>query len=127
MGPQRLEPWARQVSNLRPLPCEIESGGFSPFRTASTTSQTFAAAGESSELENHRVTPTTPVFTNFTTRRLPEILLTLREVAPRLKVCVATAAKLCAQGKLPSVRVVNSVRVLQSDLEIFIRQRRNRR
>jgi excisionase family DNA binding protein len=52
-------------------------------------------------------------------RSLPEeaeTLLTVREVAGRLRVSTATVYKLCARGELRSVRVLNALRISKSDL-----------
>ena len=52
----------------------------------------------------------------------PETLLKPTEVALRLRLCRATVYKLCATGRLPCLRIVNSVRVRPEDLEAFIRK-----
>jgi excisionase family DNA binding protein len=49
-----------------------------------------------------------------------EPLLTLREVARHLGVCRATVYRLCATGKLLSVRVCNALRVRPADLIAFV-------
>lgn len=49
-----------------------------------------------------------------------ETLLTVREVAQRLKVSRATVYSLVARGKLPHVRVSNAIRFRRADLEAFI-------
>ncbi len=54
---------------------------------------------------------------------LLETLLTVREVAERLRLSTATVYKLCASGKLPHVRVSNAVRVRVADLAVFMRER----
>ncbi|MBI5627309.1 MAG: helix-turn-helix domain-containing protein [Candidatus Rokubacteria bacterium] len=38
-------------------------------------------------------------------------LLTIREVAERLRVCRATVYRLCAEGRLDHIRVSNAIRV----------------
>jgi excisionase family DNA binding protein len=38
-------------------------------------------------------------------------LLTVREVAERLRVCTSTVYKLCAMGKLRHVRISNAIRI----------------
>jgi excisionase family DNA binding protein len=44
-------------------------------------------------------------------------LLTVREVAARLRVCTATVYNLCASGRLPYVRLAShSISVLEDDL-----------
>ena len=49
-------------------------------------------------------------------------LLTIREVAARLRVCRATAYKLCERGELPHLRIANAIRVDQRDLEAFLQR-----
>ncbi len=53
-----------------------------------------------------------------------ERLLTAREAAERLGVCVDTVYKLCASGELAHVRVLNAIRVEPRELEAFIDARR---
>ena len=40
-----------------------------------------------------------------------ERLLSVREVASRLRVCTSTIYKLCAEGRLPHLRISNAIRV----------------
>ena len=49
-----------------------------------------------------------------------EALLTVRDVAARLRVCTATVYRLVGEGRLAHVRVLNAVRVAPRDLEAFI-------
>ena len=51
-------------------------------------------------------------------------MLTVGEVAALLRVCTATVYKLCAVGEIPSLRILNSIRVSPQDLAEFIRRRR---
>ncbi len=53
-----------------------------------------------------------------------EQLLTVREVASRLRVCAATVYSLCARGDLVHVRIANMIRVAPADLAAFLRTRR---
>jgi excisionase family DNA binding protein len=46
-------------------------------------------------------------------------LLTVREVAARLKVSTATVYKLCRRGMLRHVRVLNVLRIAPADLDRF--------
>jgi excisionase family DNA binding protein len=46
-------------------------------------------------------------------------LLTVREVAARLKVSTATVYKLCRRGVLRHVRVLNALRIAPADLDRF--------
>jgi excisionase family DNA binding protein len=52
-----------------------------------------------------------------------EPLLSVREVAAQLKVSTAIVYKLCEQGELPHVRVLNSIRVTPADLAAFLLRR----
>src|SRR5205085_1829206 len=45
-----------------------------------------------------------------------ERLLTVMEVAERLRVCTATVYGLCKSGKLGHVRVANSIRIREAEL-----------
>jgi len=56
-------------------------------------------------------------------RALPsgaERLLTVREVAERLAICIATVYRLCERGALPHVRVSNAIRVRPADVDAFL-------
>ncbi len=53
-----------------------------------------------------------------------ENLLTIAEVAKRLRVSRATVYALCERGDLPHLRIVNSIRVAPADLDQFIRGRK---
>jgi excisionase family DNA binding protein len=53
-----------------------------------------------------------------------EPLLSVRQVAVQLGLCTATVYKLCEQGRLRHVRVMNSVRVSPVDLADFIARHR---
>jgi excisionase family DNA binding protein len=78
---------------------------------------TLAIAASASPL----VPPVSPHFIE-----LPEHLLTMREVADRLRVCRATVYKLCDAGELAHVRIANAIRVAPADLSQFIAGRRRR-
>lgn len=54
----------------------------------------------------------------------PLQLLTVREVARRLRVSTATVYGLCGRGELPHSRVSNAIRFRSEDLEGFIRRGR---
>lgn len=49
-----------------------------------------------------------------------ERLLSLGEVAKALRICRATAYRLCERGELPHLRVANAIRVSPADLDAFI-------
>jgi excisionase family DNA binding protein len=52
-------------------------------------------------------------------------LLTVRDVALKLRLSTATVYGLCASGQLPHVRVINSIRVTPADLDAFLVRRRS--
>jgi excisionase family DNA binding protein len=56
-----------------------------------------------------------------------EGLLSARDVAARLGVCAATVYRMCAEGQLAHVRVLNAVRVAPRDLDAFVEERRRTR
>jgi excisionase family DNA binding protein len=47
-------------------------------------------------------------------------LLTVREVAEQLDVCAATVYRLCENGELPHVRIIDSIRIRPADLAAFV-------
>ena len=51
-------------------------------------------------------------------------LLSVAEVARRLRVSTATIYGLCARGELPHVRILTAIRVCAADLDAFIKSRR---
>ena len=51
---------------------------------------------------------------------VPEQLLTVVEVAARLKVCRATVYKMADRGDLPHVRIAGTVRVHPADLALVL-------
>jgi len=53
-----------------------------------------------------------------------ERLLTVKQVARLLQVCSATVYKLCDEGELAYVRVLNSIRIAPVDLDDFIGRRK---
>ena len=54
----------------------------------------------------------------------PGRLLTLREVAKRLRVSRSTVYALCERGELPHVRISNAIRVAEGDLNVFLGKKR---
>jgi excisionase family DNA binding protein len=52
-------------------------------------------------------------------------LLSVRDVAEELGVCTATVYRLCADGQLAHVRILNAVRVTPRDLADFIDRQRH--
>lgn len=53
-----------------------------------------------------------------------EDMLTAEEVAEKLRVNVATIRRWIRQGKLPAIELVGQYRILRSDYEKFLEQRR---
>ena len=75
-----------------------------------------------------QASPTDPsVPRDFATRLLPAQLeaqlLTVREVAKKLRICTATVYKLCDRGELRHVRVLQAIRIERGDLTAFIRRK----
>jgi excisionase family DNA binding protein len=54
-------------------------------------------------------------------------VLTVREVAKRLRLSTATVYKLCAEGSLEHFRVMNSIRVTSEAVRDVMAQRRRKR
>jgi excisionase family DNA binding protein len=81
-----------------------------------------------------------PVRSPFVTRLLPgpaamrpevlrggkDGLLSVREAAEQLGLCTATVYGLCANGALPHIRILNTIRIAPADLDAFIEARRVR-
>jgi excisionase family DNA binding protein len=69
----------------------------------------------------------TPIRKDFATNLLPPIeqLLSVRQVAAHLGICMATVYKWAASGVLPHVRLVNLIRVRPEDLARFITRHSN--
>ncbi len=53
-------------------------------------------------------------------------LLTVREVAAVLHLCRDTVYRLCANGQLPHVRILNAIRIAPADLDGFLKVHRDR-
>ncbi|HXU04717.1 MAG TPA: helix-turn-helix domain-containing protein [Polyangia bacterium] len=51
-------------------------------------------------------------------------LLSVSEVAEKLGLCTATIYGLCADGALPHIRILNTIRIASADLAAFIAARR---
>ena len=54
----------------------------------------------------------------------PETLLRIKEVAEALKVSTKTVRRLISAGEIPAVWIGGSIRVLQSDLDEYIKHAR---
>jgi excisionase family DNA binding protein len=72
-----------------------------------------------------------PIATTPTTADLRALrgggdrLLTVTEVARRLRVCTETVYRLCRSGELPHVRIVNRFRIRPGELFAFLAARRH--
>jgi len=51
-------------------------------------------------------------------------LLSVKEAAEELGLCTATLYGLCAEGALPHIRILNTIRIAPRDLQAFIAARR---
>lgn len=132
-GPLPL--WAHQVSNLGPLPCERPQSSSDALAAGGTGAQASDRTGRGAGRGGDPLAPGGSVATRFgapvvrTKGALGAVggglerLLTVREVAEHLAVSTATVYALCARGELEHVRVSNSIRVRQADLESFISRR----
>ncbi len=58
------------------------------------------------------------------TRIAPPALLSVREVARRLKVSSAIVYRLCEHGDLQHFRISNAIRIAPSDIDAFLSQNR---
>ena len=83
--------------------------------TFSTGSPQIAPVG-SSVAARLLLTPVTP-STEQAEPALPERLLTVKEVAKRLRVCTATVYAHVSAGTLPCVRIGGMIRITRGDLE----------
>lgn len=68
-----------------------------------------------------------PVMQEFGTRSACSRLLTVKEVAARLRISTATVYGLCERGRLPYVRIsTHAIRVAEQDLVEFVQGGRAR-
>jgi len=56
---------------------------------------------------------------------MPDQILTLKEVAAYLKLAEKTTYKLAAEGKLPGFKVGGSWRFKESDIQVWIEEKKN--
>ena len=105
--------------NLRPLGPEAPPSlphGVAPGHLESHPLDNTVAEGEAG---SHPVVPVPPVATPFgalVVQAEPGYLLTIGEVAVRLRVSKATVYRLVRVGALPALRVSNSIRVPRNAL-----------
>jgi excisionase family DNA binding protein len=76
---------------------------------------------------SHGLAPFSSPFAAPVLQGFGEHLLTVREVAGRLRVSTATVYALCQSSELPSIRVVNSIRVSERMLQAFLSLRTERK
>src|SRR5439155_19690311 len=55
-----------------------------------------------------------------------DVLFSVAAEAQQLGVCTAAVYTLCARGQLPHVRILNAIRIAQTDLKAFVVARRVR-
>jgi excisionase family DNA binding protein len=67
------------------------------------------------------------LYTERTEGDVPERPLTARQVAEALGVSVEAVRELCRRGVLEHFRVVNAIRIPQSEFERFVRENLSRR
>jgi len=70
---------------------------------------------------SQRTPPETTIRKDFASPLLPDFsaLLTVKEVASRLRVCTAPIYRLCTTGELPHLRVGATIRIREADLRAF--------
>ncbi len=92
------------------------------------TSQPSGATGFQSAVNSQLLSPLARVWTPQVTPELQSLglrlsgwsrLLSVREVAARLRVCTSTIYKLCAEGKLQHARVSNAIRISEAVLRAY--------
>jgi len=100
--------------NLRPLGPEGPQADPHGVVPGGTASYPFDNTGNATDAGFHMVAPFPPDATPFgalVVQELPGPLLTVGEVAARLRVSRATVYRLVRLGTLPALRVSNSIRV----------------
>ena len=109
----------RQDLNLRPLGPEGPQGDPHGVVPGGTASYPFDNTGNAGDAGFHPVAPLPPDATPFgalVVQETPGPLLTVAEVAVRLRVSRATIYRLVRAGALPALRISNSIRVPTSSL-----------
>jgi len=125
--------WSGRLDlNQRPLAPQSDSARSAGLASGGTGAQALEIVGSAERLNASTGIDATLDQRGFvppvSPRRveLPEQLLTVREVAQRLRVCPATVYKLCAAGELVHVRISNAIRVAPRELAEFLARRRSR-
>ena len=119
--------WARQVSNLRPLPCEGESPRFSDSAKAAQACSSTTESAEPTSVSAPTSYGLSQGFGSIQGPRSIRVLegganhfLSVKTVAARLGVSSATIYKLCEGGDLSHVRVSNTIRIAPADLTAYL-------
>ena len=138
--------WAQQGLNLRPLPCELDSGGWQP-------SAGVIKSAQSLDLDTKATSMPLPVLASFSLENAPyepqplgestakkqgakvhselpicaPALLTVSDVARVLRKSSATVYRLCALGELPARRVGNQIWIAPDDLARLLQRQRDGR
>jgi excisionase family DNA binding protein len=119
--------WSGRLDlNQRPLAPQTDSESSAGLASGGTGAQALDIIGSIERADTLNAIDTTPDQRGFVPPvsprylELPERLLTVHEVAQRLRICSATVYKLCAAGELVHVRISNAIRVPPRDLAEFI-------
>ena len=120
VGVKGFEPsasWSRTQRQARPGGCSTSQSGAGAARTPAERARGAQAnAPRSSEFAAGLLPrPTQP-------RAVPDVWLTVADVAARLAVSRATVYKLCAAEKLPHSRVSNAIRIDRNALDLYMMQ-----
>jgi excisionase family DNA binding protein len=105
--------------NLRPLGPEGPNADPHGLAPGHLLSHPLDNTGVEGGAGSHSLAPLPPVATPFgalVVRGVPGALLTVREVAARLRVSRATVYRLVQAGALPALRVSNSIRIPEAAL-----------
>ncbi len=123
----------RQDLNLRPLGPEAKKAVFHGAAGGGTGSQTVEKiqSGTTSVFHGVAQVPSNvtrhgaPVVRKDRAQKVGGRLLTVSEVAARLSLCRATVYRLCKEGGLPCVRILNAVRIPAEELQCLIAEAKN--
>jgi excisionase family DNA binding protein len=119
--------------NLRPSGYEPASGGVHGGPGASNRSESFGSGIEEESKDRSGFVPKREFLVHRWSKETDPraggsgTLLTVAEVAERLKVCPETVRRFCIRGEVSYSRIGNSIRILESDLEAFIASARSHR
>jgi excisionase family DNA binding protein len=122
--------WALLVSNQRPLPCQWTTDASQALPSVTNGAEGFGISPDDASRFSHPSHPNRSVRKEKST---PEVhgglraldpsadLLTVAEVAARLRISPATVYSLCAAGHLRHSRIRHSIRVHPTDLAAYLR------